>query len=209
MIDGIPYAAPPSCQHSADCPHARQMSILQVDGSQLIDVGDIKVNNYHGYFAFNASDADAPVRPYVFGGLGAAQSRRSAVHTARRRRERNDPRRHAVLYDLGRWREVLPEPGRWLRLGVEFTPTYISSDARGYWCDPYSTGRFNVKTARALSRTRELSQLSVTPRTRHQSSEKDLENRQRFFPSFANGFEVETDVARPSGPGIAFAPIFR
>jgi hypothetical protein len=35
------------------------------------DVGDMTVNTYHGYFAYNFFDADAAIRPYLMGGLGA------------------------------------------------------------------------------------------------------------------------------------------
>ena len=33
--------------------------------------------------------------------------------------------------------KVYPSPGLGLKLGIQWTPTYIKSDAAGYWCDPY------------------------------------------------------------------------
>ena len=33
--------------------------------------------------------------------------------------------------------KVFPGSGVGLKLGVGWTPTYIKSDAEGWWCDPY------------------------------------------------------------------------
>ena len=52
------------------------------------------IYNYHGYFAYNFGAADAPVRPYFLGGLGATQygslttSRRGSARSAARRSSR-------------------------------------------------------------------------------------------------------------------------
>src|SRR4030042_3765922 len=40
-------------------------------GTTNVDLADVSVYNYHGYFAYNFGDSDATVRPYVLGGLGA------------------------------------------------------------------------------------------------------------------------------------------
>src|SRR5262245_21461329 len=51
--------------------YQRQMSTLLVSGTSEREIGDLAVTNYHGYFGYNWGEADAKVRPFFFGGLGA------------------------------------------------------------------------------------------------------------------------------------------
>jgi hypothetical protein len=115
----------------------QQMSTLQIDGSSLIDVGDLKVNNYHGTFGYNLGDSDATVRPYFFGGLGATQfgevtyTKLVGGGTGKT----GGDTQFSTTWGLGV--KVYPSPSVGFRVGVQWTPTYIRSDAGGYWCDPY------------------------------------------------------------------------
>ena len=43
----------------------RQMSTLRVEGTNTVDVGDMAVDSYHPYVAFNMGDSDAKVRPFI------------------------------------------------------------------------------------------------------------------------------------------------
>jgi len=67
--------------------YSQQLSTLQLGGTNTRDVGDLKISNYHGYFAYNFFDSDVKVRPYLFGGLGATTfgdaSSRDAVQPPR------------------------------------------------------------------------------------------------------------------------------
>ena len=76
-------------------------------------------------------------------------------------------------------------------------------------CRPTPTGRFNVKTARALSRIRELSQLSVTPQNQTSVLGEGSREQARSSPVSRTGSRSKTDVAPPSGLGTALARIFR
>src|SRR5471030_274579 len=50
---------------------ANQPTKLTVGGTATKDVGDMTINTYHGYAAYNWGDRDNPVRPYFLFGLGA------------------------------------------------------------------------------------------------------------------------------------------
>ncbi len=89
------------------------------------------VYNYHGYLAYNFGDSDAKARPYILGGLGATQF--GALKTAAG--DIGGQTKFSSTWALG----VKLYPGRnvGIRLEGRWTPTYVKSDAAGYWCDPY------------------------------------------------------------------------
>src|SRR6185369_14794449 len=49
----------------------KQSSSLDVVGTNTHSIGDMSLENYHGYFAYNFGETDAKLRPYVLLGLGA------------------------------------------------------------------------------------------------------------------------------------------
>ena len=51
----------------------QQPTELELGGTTTVKLGDMKINNYHGYYAYNFGDGDAAVRPYLLFGLGATQ----------------------------------------------------------------------------------------------------------------------------------------
>ena len=51
----------------------QQPTQIDVRGTTTIKIGDVKINNYHGYYAYNFGEGDADVRPYLLFGLGATQ----------------------------------------------------------------------------------------------------------------------------------------
>lgn len=78
----------------------QQSSTLELKPSgafQKFDVSDMKVNNYHGTFTYNFGYGDAPIRPFIFGGL------RSDPLLTRGRHGFHDREQHPVLDHLG-WR---------------------------------------------------------------------------------------------------------
>ena len=52
-----------------------QSTSLEVSGTTAATIGDQKIDNYHGYLAYNFGDDGSKVRPYFLGGLGATQYR--------------------------------------------------------------------------------------------------------------------------------------
>jgi hypothetical protein len=113
----------------------RQESRLDVTGTNTVEVGDMAVSTYHGYFAYNFGPADAPVRPYVLGGLGATSYASVPFTVAGLERETTGETQFSTTWGAGV--KLFPAPGAGIRAGVRWTPTYIKSDAAGWWCDPY------------------------------------------------------------------------
>jgi opacity protein-like surface antigen len=111
-----------------------QSTTLELGGTSALEVGDLSIYNYHGYVAYNFGDADAPVRPYLLGGLGATQfgSLKTSVGA---QREIDGNTKFSTTWAAGL--KLFPSPNFGIRLEARWTPTYIKSDAVGWWCDPY------------------------------------------------------------------------
>jgi len=117
--------------------YGQQMSTLTLGGTATKDIGDINVVNYHGYVAYHMGDPDAKVRPYFMGGFGATHfpevtyTRVVGGGTGSTFAETQ----FSTTWGAGVKAYMSPNVGA--RFGVQWTPTYIKSDAAGYWCDPY------------------------------------------------------------------------
>jgi len=116
---------------------SQQMSTLQIGGTQDLDIGDLNVNNYHVYFAYNLGSSDSKVRPYFLGGIGATQF--GEVEYTRLFGGGTGTTQSDTQFSTtwGAGVKLNASPGVGVKLGVQWTPTYIRSDAGGYWCDPY------------------------------------------------------------------------
>ena len=108
-----------------------QSTSLELGGTNTAKLGDETIYNYHGYFAYNFGEADAQVRPYVLGGLGATQF--GTVKTSVGDIGGNT--KFSTTWAAGV--KLYPSKNVGLRLEGRWTPTYIKSDAGGWWCDPY------------------------------------------------------------------------
>jgi hypothetical protein len=115
--------------------YGRQESRLDVKGTNTVEVGDMAVTTYHGYFAYNFGAADAPVRPYVLGGIGATSYGSVPFTFAGVSRETGGDTQFSTTWGAGV--KVVPSRGIGFRAGLQWTPTYIKSDAVGWWCDPF------------------------------------------------------------------------
>jgi opacity protein-like surface antigen len=107
-----------------------QSTDLEASGLVNRSIGQ-KIYNYHGYFAYNFGEADAQVRPYILGGLGATQY--GSLATAQG--DIGGETQFSTTWAAGV--KVFPSPNFGIRLEARWTPTYIKSDPEGYWCDPY------------------------------------------------------------------------
>ncbi len=108
---------------------------LAVGGAARTDVGDESIRNYHGYFAYNFGEPDDKLRPYVLGGLGATQYGSVQARIGDTQREIGGTTRFSSTWAGGV--KVNPSERVGLRLEARWTPTYIKSDAAGWWCDPF------------------------------------------------------------------------
>jgi len=116
----------------------QQMSALVLKGPAAErEVGDMNVNQYHGYFAYNMGDSDAKLRPYFLFGLGATQFGSvdfDPVCCPGTHLTTKSNSQFSTTWGAG----VKMMAGKvGARAGVMWTPTYIKTDASGYWCDPY------------------------------------------------------------------------
>jgi opacity protein-like surface antigen len=114
----------------------QQLSTLAIQGTADRDLGDLTINTYHPYFAYNIGEVDATVRPYFMIGFGATNygevtfDRVSGGTTTI-----GSETQFSTTWGAGV--KAFPSPNVGVRFGVHWTPTYIKSDAAGWWCDPY------------------------------------------------------------------------
>jgi opacity protein-like surface antigen len=113
-----------------------QATSLEIAGlGAKATLGDESVYNYHGYVAYNFGDSDASVRPYFLGGLGATQFGSVKVNFGGVQKDIDGTTKFSTTWALGV--KLYPSPKVGIRLEARWTPTYIKSDATGWWCDPY------------------------------------------------------------------------
>ena len=114
----------------------RQYSDLELGGTNTRGLGDFNIDNVHGLVAYHFGDLNAPLRPYVAGGLGWTNyGTLDFVAPDGAGRAIDGESRFSTKWEAG----VKMSAGRnlALRAGVNFTPTYVKSDATGWWCDPF------------------------------------------------------------------------
>jgi outer membrane protein W len=114
----------------------QQSSTLEISGTRTTEIGDFKISNYHGVFAYHAGDSDASVRPFIFLGGGATHYP-GLDFTAVNGQQLEIGGNTQFSGTFGAGVKVYPGRNAGLRLQARWTPTYIKSDAEGYWCDPY------------------------------------------------------------------------
>lgn len=114
---------------------AQAPTTLQVKGTTTTELGDMSINSYHGYFAYNFGESDAPMRPFVLIGMGATNFGSVTVNNGLRSFTTNGETQFSTTWAAGV--KIFPSPHVGVRLAAEWTPTYIKTDSTGWWCDPY------------------------------------------------------------------------
>jgi hypothetical protein len=115
---------------------AQQPTTLIISGTSEREVGDLSVNSYHGYFAYNFGEPDAPTRPFVLIGMGATNfGSVDFTGAGGVARTTGSETQFSTTWAAGV--KIFPAPKFGVRLAVEWTPTYIKTDSAGWWCDPY------------------------------------------------------------------------
>jgi opacity protein-like surface antigen len=113
----------------------RQSTTLDVGGTSSRSIGDMNLDNYHGYVAYNFGEPDARIRPYVLLGAGVTNYGSVPFSVGGFSGETEGNSQFSTTWGAGL--KIYPSPRLGLKLGVRWTPTYIKSDATGWWCDPY------------------------------------------------------------------------
>jgi Outer membrane protein beta-barrel domain len=114
----------------------QQLSTMLLKGTAERELGDLTINTYHPYVAFNFGAPDASVRPYLMVGFGATNYGRVDF----RRANGEDGRTSSQTQFSTTWGAGVKVYGGapvGFRAGIQWTPTYITSDSEGWWCDPY------------------------------------------------------------------------
>jgi opacity protein-like surface antigen len=114
----------------------QQMTTLEAGGTATREIGDIDINGYHGYYAYNFGDAGASMRPYLLVGAGAT-SYGGVTFTRANGQTQEIGGDTQLSSTFGAGVKLFPSPNVGARFGIRWTPTYIKSDAEGWWCDPY------------------------------------------------------------------------
>jgi len=114
----------------------QQMSTLIADGTAETEVGDMSVNTYHGYVGYNFLESDSSIRPYLLFGLGATNYPSvSYTNAFGQGRELEGFTGFSTTWGAGVKGYAGGNFG--FKAGIQWTPTYLKSDAAGWWCDPY------------------------------------------------------------------------
>ena len=115
----------------------QQLSKMNVSGPTASkDVGDLTISSYHPYLGFNFGEEDAKVRPYILIGFGAT-SYGQVNYTRFDGTSGNTQSQTRYSTTVGAGIKAYPNPKFGIRVGIQWTPTYIKTDATGMWCDPY------------------------------------------------------------------------
>jgi len=115
--------------------YSRQMSQLSLSGLNQKDLGDMNIDSYHGYIGYNFM-YDTKMNPYIQIGFGATDyGQVNYTNFAGAPGAINGPARFSANIAAGVKFFVNDHFG--FRAGAVYTPTYISSTAEGWWCDPY------------------------------------------------------------------------
>lgn len=114
----------------------RQPTQLEVGGTNTLEIGDLSVDNFHGLATYNFGEDDVIARPYFSLGAGVtAAGDLDFVGAGGVERSIEGSTRFSGT--LGAGVKIYPGETVGLKLGARWTPTYIKSDAEGWWCDPY------------------------------------------------------------------------
>jgi len=111
-------------------------------GFNEFTLGDENIYNYHGYFAYNFGESEK-VQPYVMMGLGATQfggvtinaTKLPAPYNTAVSRTIDGNTKFSTIWAAGV--KYFPGKSTGIRVEGRWVPTYIKSDAAGWWCDPY------------------------------------------------------------------------
>jgi hypothetical protein len=104
-------------------------------GTPDVELGNMGVYNYHGYFSYNFSEDTNRIRPFVYGGLGATNFGAVNYNTPLRSGTIGGNTQFSTTWGGGVKYFVKPHWG--IRAAASWTPVYIKSDAVGWWCDPF------------------------------------------------------------------------
>jgi hypothetical protein len=121
--------------------YGRQESKLQAKGSATKEIGDMNIDNYHVFFEYDLGGQSAVVKPFLYGGLGSTKygdvnfTQQNVVNP--NFTEHTIPGQTRFSTTWGAGVKIYPTKVVGFRAEMRWVPTYIKSDAAGWWCDPF------------------------------------------------------------------------
>ena len=104
-----------------------------------VDFADMNTYNYHGVFTYNAGAEDSPIRPFFFGGLGATRYSPGDLYPIVDPFEGSSSIESSTRFSTtwGGGVKAYASPNVGFQFMMRWTPTYIKTDATGFWCNPW------------------------------------------------------------------------
>jgi len=131
---GVGFFVSPSAEVGFMWRH--QATTLQVSGTTVTDLGSMNIDGYHGFGMYYFGDPQSKARLYIMGGLGATNYGSVSFKGAGgATKTLSSMTRLSSTWGVGV--KVYPSPKVGFQAGLQWTPTYIKSDAAGWWCDPW------------------------------------------------------------------------
>ncbi|HWN82189.1 MAG TPA: outer membrane beta-barrel protein [Candidatus Udaeobacter sp.] len=110
----------------------QQASEAQISGNlNERDIFDLNINNYHGYGAYNFGMGAAKLQPFFLFGLGATQYSPGDFQG----NNLDSETKFSTVWGGGA--KFYPDDNIGIKFSGLWTPTYIKTDADGWWCDPF------------------------------------------------------------------------
>ena len=115
----------------------QQQSKLDISGPAVTrEIGDMKIQNYHGIFTYRFGHEDAKAQPFIQAGIGATHFG-SVSFTGLNGAQLSTGGQTKFSGTIGGGVKIYATPKVGFQGIVNWTPTYIKSDSAGWWCDPF------------------------------------------------------------------------
>ena len=121
--------------------YGRQQSTLQAKGTRTLEIGDMHIDNYHVFFEYDFGGQSSIVKPFIYGGLGSTKygdvsfNVPNVVNPAFV--EHTIPGQTRFSTTWGGGVKIYPTKVVGFKAEMRWVPTYIKTDAAGWWCDPF------------------------------------------------------------------------
>jgi hypothetical protein len=113
----------------------RQKSTLEAGGTATREIGDLNLDNYHGILTYNFGAPDMRARPFLQMGIGATHYGDVDFDLNGVSGTIDGSTKASVT--VGGGLKFFASKNIGVRLQARITPTYISTDDDGWWCDPF------------------------------------------------------------------------
>ncbi len=116
---------------------SHQSSRLDAEGpnNASLQLSELTINNYMGNLVYNWGEHDAKTRPFFLVGLGTTQYAFGA--NLLQGSNGNIPNDTRFSSNVGAGVKFNFSPHVGAKVGLRWTPTYITSTNGGVWCDPF------------------------------------------------------------------------